>query len=77
MCGFTQRDILNIRMTMLYSWLTGGDFNIDMKSTLGIDPGINKMFLDILLCGLRKISFFFVALSIVLSFLLMQVLLWV
>jgi hypothetical protein len=31
-------------MTMLYSWLTGGDFNIDMKATLGIDQGINKTF---------------------------------
>ena len=37
---FDQNDILNIRMTLLYSWLTGGDFNIDIKSILGVDPGI-------------------------------------
>jgi hypothetical protein len=40
MCLFSQKDILNIRMTMLYSWLTGGDFNIDLKDVLGVDPGM-------------------------------------
>lgn len=41
---FNQGDILNIRMTLLYSWLTGGDFNIDMKSVLGVDLGVSLIF---------------------------------
>ncbi|KAK1615166.1 hypothetical protein QYE76_020683 [Lolium multiflorum] len=45
MCLFSQKDILNIRMTMLYSWLTGGDFNIDLKDVLGVDPEVNFLVL--------------------------------
>ncbi|KAK1647553.1 hypothetical protein QYE76_065358 [Lolium multiflorum] len=44
MCLFSQKDILNIRMTMLYSWLTGGDFNIDLKDVLGVDPDNFSLF---------------------------------
>ena len=41
---FTQNDILNIRMTLLYGWLTGGDFKIDVKGLLGVDAGIKFLF---------------------------------
>ena len=37
---FKQDDILSIRMTLLYSWLTAPQFNIDLKSVIGVDPGI-------------------------------------
>lgn len=37
---FMQDDILSIRMTMLYSWLTSPYFNIDLKAVFGVDPGI-------------------------------------
>ena len=36
---FEQKDILNIRMTMLYSWLTASYFLIDLKNAIGVDPG--------------------------------------
>ena len=36
---FEQKDILNIRMTMLYSWLTASYFSIDLKNAIGVDPG--------------------------------------
>jgi hypothetical protein len=37
-------DILNTRMTTLYSWLTDSEFNINLKDVLGIEPG-NKLYL--------------------------------
>ena len=40
---FKQEDILNIRMTTLYSWLTDSDFNINLKDVLGVEPG-SKLF---------------------------------
>ena len=40
---FNQDDILHIRMTLLYSWLTSSDFNIDLKAVLGIEPGRNLL----------------------------------
>jgi hypothetical protein len=40
---WTQDDALNIRITTLYGWLTGGDFNIDIHNLLGIEPG--RMFI--------------------------------
>jgi hypothetical protein len=57
MCLFSQKDILNIKMTMLYSWLTGGDFNIDLKDALGVDPGMNftfysQIYLFLVMCWL-------------------------
>ena len=48
MLMFDQNDILHIRMTLLYSWLTASDFNIDMKAVLGIDPGSNIFFFSCL-----------------------------
>jgi hypothetical protein len=41
---FKQADLVNIRMTTLYSWLTAGDFNIDLKSLLGVEGGIFALF---------------------------------
>jgi hypothetical protein len=41
---FDQRDIINIRMTLPYSWLTAGGFDIDMKAVLGVDPGMKFCF---------------------------------
>ena len=38
---FNQNDILSIRMTTLYSWLTGGDFDIDLQAVLGVDAGMS------------------------------------
>jgi hypothetical protein len=35
--SFGQGDILNIRMTLLYSWLTAGDFNIDLQAVMGVE----------------------------------------
>ena len=46
--SFDQKDILNIRMTVLYSWLTASDFVIDLKSVLGIDPGSNHSFFPLI-----------------------------
>ena len=40
MVVFSQNDILNIRMTLLYGWLTRGDFNIDLRGLLGVDAGM-------------------------------------
>lgn len=37
---FNQNDILSIRMTILYSWLTGGGFDIDLQAVLGVDAGM-------------------------------------
>jgi len=42
--GYEQKDILNIKMTTLYSWLTASDFNIDIKGAIGVDAGRNILF---------------------------------
>ena len=43
---FKQDDLLNIRMTTLYSWLTGGDFTIDLQSVLNVEAGnVNFLFI--------------------------------
>jgi hypothetical protein len=61
---FNQADILNIRMTLLYSWLTAGDFNIDLHALLGIDAGIfllinpSRMFFTINLLLVLKLTSF-------------------
>ena len=46
---FMQDNILNIRMTTLYSWLTAADFNIDIKGLFGVQAGIPR-FLTHLVC---------------------------
>ena len=40
---FKQEDILNIRMTTLYSWLTDSDFNINLQDVLGLEPGLQHV----------------------------------
>jgi hypothetical protein len=73
MCLFSQKDILNIRMTMLYSWLTGGDFNIDLKDVLGVDPGMIFTFSqNISLAMLYNTCFFWTALFLFLFCFLIQ-----
>jgi hypothetical protein len=52
---FDQRDIINIRRTLIYSWLTAGGFDIDMKVVLGIDPGMK--FCLLCLCELQAAFF--------------------
>jgi hypothetical protein len=42
--SFGQGDILNIRMTLLYSWLTAGDFNIDLQAVLCVEAGSSCLF---------------------------------
>ena len=55
---FMQDDILNIRMTTLYSWLTAVDFNIDIKGLFGVQAGIPRFFFTHLFCV--NFSIFFV-----------------
>ena len=40
---YGQKDILNIKMTLLYSWLTKSDFAIDLKAIIGVEAG-SKLF---------------------------------
>jgi hypothetical protein len=42
--SFGQGDILNIRMTLLYSWLIVGDFNIYLQAVLGVQAGSTFLF---------------------------------
>jgi hypothetical protein len=56
---FQQRDIINIRMTLLYSWLTVGGFDIDMKAVLGVDPGMKFCVFVFCVCVNFKLFFIF------------------
>lgn len=56
---FVQDDILNIRMTTLYSWLTAGDFNIDMKGLFDVEAGIPRFFPSIYLLFFSYLLFLF------------------